>query len=153
MRKQWYFLAALATALILAAAMLIATSWRNLLITWHTRQRESAASRWKQDLQGTPEMQEVSRQEDLHRDELVRLGALVRRDYVFENLTAPRDYRLTLLKIMARQRVGLKGAWSSPVAYSPAPLRVTVWCAPQDQPAWDKFIEALDQPPPNLSDE
>jgi hypothetical protein len=80
------------------------------------------------------------------RDELVRLGYLVRREYVLKYINSPSAEADALWRCLAQrfpENMYVQG--SSPLA-GPKPFRLSVWDTPDRIAAWDKFIALHDVP-------
>jgi hypothetical protein len=81
------------------------------------------------------------------RDELVRLGYLVHRQYVFKNIQAPSAAATAVWRHVLQRfpnNMHTVSVWS----YSPEgkPFRLYVWDTPDQIAAWDEFVATQDVP-------
>jgi hypothetical protein len=149
-RTQWYLVLAGVASLVLAALVLAALSSRPLQIAWHRSEMDNAFSRLKNEriyengsiFLSTRHLEKFER----HRDELVRLRALIRREYQFLHVWVPTAQSKNLLGSLLKDEGPPRVYWDSIHPQTKEKLQLTVWCWPNDVPDWETFIKAADKP-------
>lgn len=76
----------------------------------------------------------------LHRQRLVELGAVCELHYELENVLLRTDVGRHFSKLLLSPGHPPCIDFESPFPSSPEPMRLTVWCYPEDAAAWTAFV-------------
>ena len=79
-----------------------------------------------------------------HRDELVRLGILARRTYVFRHIQGTTGDARKFLRLIQAKKCPPSIYWESP--HRPGALQLILWCEMRNAQVWDRFVATHDVP-------
>lgn len=79
-----------------------------------------------------------------HRDRLVELGVMFKRDYRWKHIWSSTDESRHIFKALFSSACPRHIDFVSPCPVESQPLELQVWCYPEDVVAWDKLVAERD---------
>lgn len=151
--KKRLILGTLATLVVLLAGVVLVVRSRTFQIAYHKWQMQRAYdATWgkapdvQQDgLVGYTVGDSYERYEH-HRQQLVELGHIVRKRYTFEHILATTEESEHLSRKLLTGECPPHIDFVSPYPEEPAPMKLTVWCYPENAKDWDDFVARHDRP-------
>ncbi len=144
--RRWLALL-LALAVIIGAGVVLRNAWQ---VPYHQWRMHAS---WQQHISQDPQvsngfvMLDVGRAHaryEHHRQRLVELGAVTRREYGFQHLLVPSPETRHFGKFLLSPRRPECIDFTYPYPDDPEPMHLTVWCYPQFTDAWDRLFRARD---------
>jgi len=150
-RARVILLALFAAITALVIAVVIAMRSHGFQVMYHDwRMQASRRAFENQDAENIGGFRALTVNDDhhayeYHRDLLVDLGAVHRREYVLSHLIRDTPEATHFIKWLLREPQPPVIDWASPVEPH-QPIAITLWCYPSDAPAWDQLIQERNVP-------
>ena len=145
-------LAGLVVLLTLTAAGLLVVRSRAFQVVYHDRQMHRA---WRAQFT-KPELDKGgivgytvrsdNERYEYHRARLLELSAILELDYEFRHIKQPSDEESHLMLLIMSGEAADCIDFASPYPSEPEPMRLSVWCYPDDKTDWDRLVQTRDVP-------
>jgi len=150
-RARVILLVLFAAVAALVIVVVIATRSHGFQVMYHDwRMHASRRAFENQDAEviggfHAPSVNDDHRAYEYHRDRLVDLGAVHRREYVLNHLIRDTPEAKHFITWLLRAPLPPVIDWASPVEPH-QPIELTLWCYPANAPAWDQLIQERNVP-------